>query len=142
MGVTPQPGGDVAFDLNDAGRVAMGGQMGPAIAQIEGRLVQATGDEYVIGVKAVRLIGGGENTWAGEQVHVKREYVATVYRRDFSAARTAIFAVVAVAVVVATAISLKHVVGSGTGEPGTKIDSTGATIRRPAGPLLIPHRAP
>lgn len=142
IGATPELGTDVAFDLNDAGRAAMGGQMGPAIVQIEGRLVQASGDEYVVGVKVVRLIGGAENTWAGEQVHLKREFVSTVYRRQFSAGRTALFTVAAVGAAVAAAIGVKQVVGSGTGDtPATKPE-TSITIRRPAGPVLRPLRAP
>jgi hypothetical protein len=37
--VTPAVGEKVAFDVNDAGRVALGGSLGPEIAQIEGRVV-------------------------------------------------------------------------------------------------------
>src|SRR5207248_394092 len=35
-GVPPQIGTRVAFDVNDAGRMALGGTMGPEIAQVEG----------------------------------------------------------------------------------------------------------
>ena len=35
-GVTPEIGARVAFDVNDAGRVVLGGSMGPEIDQVEG----------------------------------------------------------------------------------------------------------
>jgi hypothetical protein len=143
MGTTPELGSVIALDLNDAGRAAMGGQMGPAITQIEGRLVQVTGDEYLVAVKVVRLIGGGENTWAGEQVHLKREYVSTTYKREFSAGRTAVLTAVAIGAVIAAALSAKQVVGSGTGDaPPDKHGDTAATIRRPPAGSLRPLRAP
>jgi len=39
-GVVPSVGTQVAFDVNDVGRLALGGSMGPEIGQIEGRVVQ------------------------------------------------------------------------------------------------------
>ena len=35
-GATPTVGETVAFDVNDSGRAALGGSMGPEIGQIEG----------------------------------------------------------------------------------------------------------
>ncbi len=88
-GVVPEMGRQVAFDITDAGRVGLGGAMGPEIAQVEGRLVSRDHGEYVVAVTGVHLLKGGFQTWAGEQVHLKDEYVSTTYVREFSKSRTA-----------------------------------------------------
>ena len=48
-GPVPQPGTVIGLDINDAGRVALGGSMGPEIGQVEGRLVQRDNSEFVVG---------------------------------------------------------------------------------------------
>ena len=88
-GVTPTVGETVAFDVNDAGRVALGGSLGPEIAQIEGRVVEHTTGEYVLAVSNVKLLRGGEQVWTGEQVRIKSDYVTSTYERRFSRGRTA-----------------------------------------------------
>ncbi|HEU4994252.1 MAG TPA: hypothetical protein VFT29_05505 [Gemmatimonadaceae bacterium] len=87
-GVAPVPGERLAFDVNDAGRVALGPSMGAEIMQIEGRLIERTSDDYHVAVLAVRTLRGGEQVWTGERVHIKPEYVSTVYERKFSRGRT------------------------------------------------------
>jgi hypothetical protein len=87
-GVAPEIGERVAFDVNDAGRAALGGSMGPEIGQIEGRLLQRDTTQYLVAVSAVHLLRGGEQTWSGEPVRIKPEYVATTYRRHFASGRT------------------------------------------------------
>src|SRR6187401_2195337 len=54
-GATPQPGKIIGLDINDAGRVALSGSMGPEIGQIEGRLVSRDSAEYVVGVTTLHL---------------------------------------------------------------------------------------
>src|SRR5687767_9761792 len=80
-GGVPPVGSHVAFDVNDAGRVALGGTMGPEIAQVEGRLLNNGTEDYLIAVSTVRLLRGGEQVWAGEQVRIKTEYVGSAYER-------------------------------------------------------------
>src|SRR5258705_7249995 len=87
-GVVPEPGMRVAFDLSDAGRVALGPSMGAEIMQIEGRLIERTSDDYLVAVSAVRTLRGGEQVWTGERVHLKPGYVSTMYERKFSTGRT------------------------------------------------------
>jgi hypothetical protein len=87
-GESPQVGTRVAFDVNDAGRVALGGSMGPEIDQVEGRLLERTDDEYVLAVANVKLLRGGHQVWGGETVRIKSDHVATTYTRRFSRART------------------------------------------------------
>jgi len=84
----PPVGTQVAFDVTDSGRVALGGAMGPEIAQIEGRLVSNEDSVYVVAVSAIRLLRGGEQVWRGEHVRLKRGYVATPYVRRFATGRS------------------------------------------------------
>lgn len=87
-GVVPGAGTSIALDINDAGRVALGGSMGPEIARIEGRLLSVDNDEFRVAVSAVHLLRGGEQAWSGEDVRVRREYVSTIQERRFSRGRT------------------------------------------------------
>ena len=87
-GVTPEVGSRVAFDVTDAGRIALGGSMGPEIAQVEGQLVEKDSAGYLVAVSGIRLLRGGEQTWSGEQVHLNQEFVGRAYGRRFSAARS------------------------------------------------------
>src|SRR6516165_8934241 len=87
-GTVPQPGTLMAFDINDAGRVALGGSMGPEISQIEGRLAGREGADYLVSVTDVHLLRGGDQVWHGETVTLKAEYVSSLYERRFSAARS------------------------------------------------------
>ena len=75
-GVTPVLGQVIAMDINDAGRVALGGSIGPEISQIEGRVTRNEGDEYELAVSTVRLLRGGEQGWAGEKIRLRKEFVS------------------------------------------------------------------
>ncbi|MEO8334485.1 MAG: hypothetical protein ABI664_05910 [bacterium] len=88
MGVSPEIGNEMAFDITDVGRVALGPSMGPEIAQVEGRLVSRENAEYLVAVSTVRYLRGGEQPWKGEQVRLKSEYVGSTYQRQFSKGRT------------------------------------------------------
>lgn len=87
-GAVPAAGTEIGLDINDAGRVALGGSMGPAIRQVEGRLVSKDTDEYVIAVTALHLLNGGDQVWEGETAHIKTGYVSSVYQRRLSVGRT------------------------------------------------------
>ena len=87
-GVVPEIGSEVAFDVNDVGRVALGGTMGPEIKQIEGRVISRDQGEFTLAVSAIRLLQGGEQVWRGEQVRLKSEYLGNAYERKFSRSRT------------------------------------------------------
>lgn len=87
--VEPQVGSRVAFDVNDAGRTGLSGQMGQDVGQVDGRLIAQEDGEYLLSVLAVRFLRGGEQSWSGEQVRFKKEYVGARYERKFSAGRTA-----------------------------------------------------
>ena len=150
-GIVPDVGNQVAFDVNDAGRVALGGSMGPEISQIEGRLVRRDSAQYVLAVSTVHLLRGGEQSWAGETVHVKNDYVGTSYLRQFSPGRTVVLSalgLVAVGAIVKTSL----VVFSNNADTSTPPDSTGHTrpppptlgsmLHRSLRPVRLPQRFP
>jgi hypothetical protein len=121
-GVTPAVGEMVAFDVNDAGRVALGGSLGPEIAQIEGRVVEHASGEYVLAVSNVTLLRGGQQVWTGEQVRIKSDYVTSTYERRFSRGRTAAISIVGVGLV--AYLVTRSIKGSGREDEDTiPIDS-------------------
>ena len=113
-GATPSVGEKAAFDVNDAGRVALGGSLGPEISQIEGRVLGLENGEYVLAVSNIKLLKGGDQVWTGEHVRIKSDYVATTYERKFSRPRT--IAVSAVGVGLFAFVLSRSIKGSG-GEP-------------------------
>ena len=127
-GEIPAPGNDVAFDVNDIGRVALGGAMGPEIAQIEGRLVSKEGGDYLVAVTSIHLLRGGDQVWTGEQVRLKPEYVGSSYQKQFSKGRTITVSAVALAGFVF--LATRKLVGSGSEDP-TAPGSSGSSTRVP-----------
>lgn len=128
-GTTPKPGTIIGLDINDAGRLALGGSMGPEIGQIEGRLIEKDSSEYVVAVNALHLLRGGEQVWHGETVHIKNEYVSSLYERRFSASRSVAMAAVGVGAV--AAIASRSLIGLGSGDQGPTPGDTAHTQRRP-----------
>ena len=110
--VEPQVGTRVAFDLNDAGRNALGNTMGQEIGQVDGRLIAKENDEYLLSVLNVHYLRGGEQAWSGEQVRVKTDYVGTRYERRFSAGKSAFLAAVTLGGVGAF-LATRSLLGSG-----------------------------
>lgn len=129
-GPTPEVGSRVAFDITDAGRVALGGTMGPEIAQVEGDLLDRAGDDYVLAVRAVRLLRGGEQVWAGEPVRLSRQHVGTGYERRFSAGRSAVLGVAAVGGAAAFFLT-RDLLGGGTTDTKDPMDSVVTRLIRP-----------
>lgn len=127
-GPTPEVGTEIAFDINDAGRVALGGSMGPEIAQIEGRLVDKGSADYLVAVTAVHLLRGGEQVWSKEPVRIKSEYVSSVYEKKFSAVKSVALGAVGVGVV--AALAGRSLIGGGTTDPAKQPGDTGHTTRR------------
>ena len=128
-GAVPEVGKVIGLDINDAGRVALGGAMGPSIGQIEGRLVQKDNSEYVVAVTAVHLLRGGDQVWRGEAVHIKSEFVSSVYERRFSKSRSAVLAAVGAGAI--AIIATRSLVGLGDQDPGKQPGDSSHTQRRP-----------
>ncbi|MGH7619058.1 MAG: hypothetical protein ACREPM_17700 [Gemmatimonadaceae bacterium] len=129
-GNAPQLGNLMGFDITDAGRVALGGSMGPEISQIEGRLVSKDNGEYVIAVTTLHVLRGADQVWHGEQVHVKTEYVSTLYERRLSPARTVAMGAAGLGAI--AVIATRSLLGNTTTErPGPSPGDTGHTQRIP-----------
>lgn len=122
-------GSQVAFDINDAGRVALGGVMGPELSQVEGRVYSKESGVYVLAVTMVHLLRGGEQVWTGERISIRSEYVTKVYERRFSKGRT-IAASVAGAGVVLIFVT-RAITGAGRSDVGKEPVDTAHSARRP-----------
>lgn len=85
---TPAPGTRLALTINDVGRVALGGPMGPSLLRVNGSLQSKEGEDYVLSVSGVDLLQGGFQPWAGETVRISSSYVSAVSERKFSTGRT------------------------------------------------------
>ena len=129
-GSAPPVGTTVAFDVNDAGRVALGGTIGPEISQIEGRLLNNGTEDYLIAVSTVRLLRGGEQVWSGEQVRIKSEYVGSAYERRFSRARSVALGSAVLGGFAAFLVGRSLVTG-GEDHPGGGPDTVQTRIVRP-----------
>jgi hypothetical protein len=119
----------VSVSINDAGRAALGGSMGPEIGDIEGRLLQKDSAEYVLAVTQLHLLRGGEQVWSGERIRIKTEFVNTVAERRFSRGRTAALSAAAVGVV---AIMFSQAIrGAIAGDEGKAPPDSGISIKYP-----------
>lgn len=127
---TPGPslGLVMALEVNDVGRVALGGSMGPEIGVVEGRLVSQLNGEYVLAVTHVRFIRGGEQIWTGEQVSIKKEYVSRTFERRFHKGRTVALGAAIVGGILAVAVAQDLF---GFGQEATPIipPDTGTSLR-------------
>jgi hypothetical protein len=93
-GPEPKNGDQVAFEITDAGRVFLGGAMGPEIDLVEGRLLDSENGEYVLGVTSVKTLRGGVQVWSGERVRIEKQHVSRMYEKRFSRGRTMALGVV------------------------------------------------
>ena len=107
--------------------------MGPEISRIEGRLVQKDNTDYVVAVSVVNLLRGGEQTWRGEQVRIRQEYVSGLYEKKFSKGRSIAAGAVAVGVI-AVLISKGSLLGLGGLDPRPGPSDTAFSVRRPVRP--------
>lgn len=138
-GPVPQSGTRVALDITDAGRVALGGSMGPEIVQVSGTLLSGDTSEYVVSVSDVKYLRGDMQTWKGETVRIRPSYVSRLYLREFSRTRTIALAVVGVALAVAVVsgpLNPTHLT------PDPDPDGGGEALKRPRRPIGITPPVP
>jgi hypothetical protein len=133
----PVPGTRLAFAINDVGRVALGGSMGPELLRVEGHLQSKDGDDYFVNVSGVELLQGGFQTWAGETVRINSSYVSAVYEKKFSKVKT-----VGALAVGAGLVSVLVAKGKVPFIPGTRDEPKDDTIgtRRTPMPFPLPAR--
>jgi hypothetical protein len=130
-GVIPAVGEQVAFDVNDAGRVALGGSIGPEIAQVEGLLLERTDAEYRLAVSVIRLLRGGEQIWRGEAVTLKPEYLGSAYVKRHSPGRSIALGVVTIGGFTALMLSTNLLGGGNEEDPPNGGDTVNTRLGRP-----------
>jgi hypothetical protein len=119
----------VALRITDAGRVALGGSMGPEIDTVEGRLVQHSDSAYLLSVSGVRFLRGGEQRWNGERISVRNEHVSGVSEQRLSKVRTV---ALGAATIAAVALAVSKGLGAfGDRDEGKPPVDTAQTIRIP-----------
>jgi hypothetical protein len=129
----PEVGSKLAVDVTDVGRVALGGLIGQEIGQIEGRLVSQENGEFVLAVSKVRFLRGGQQVWTGEEVHVRKDHVATTYQKRFHKGRTIALTAVLVSGIVAIVVG-QDLLGFGQDESPPNRTEPPATDLRPRRP--------
>jgi len=104
--------------------------MGPEIDEVEGVLLKKDSVEFVLAVRSVHTIRGGNQPWSGERVRVNAAYVTGVSERQLSKSRTLIASAVGAGLLVlAVKMSLG---GSGTFDPKQPpVDSASTSLRKP-----------
>ncbi|HSE51124.1 MAG TPA: hypothetical protein VLB00_02990 [Gemmatimonadales bacterium] len=130
-GAAPEVGTKVAFDVNDMGRVGLGGALGPEVSQIEGRLIERDSAGYLLAISNVRLLHGGEQVWTGEQVRIRPEFVGNTYTRRFSMGRSIGFGAASIGGFAAFLATRSLLTSSTRGDDGPSGDTTQTRLGRP-----------
>lgn len=126
-GAAPEVGSRIAVEVNDAGRAALGGSMGPEIDRIEGRMMEQDSAAWVIAVEQVYLIRGGIQVWNNERIRIGRDQARGLFERRISKGRS-----IALGTVGAGAVAFllsRGLLGAGLGEPPSVPTDSGATLR-------------
>ena len=90
VGVAPELGTRMSFQLNDQGRAALGLVMGDGLERIDGRILSHDETGYLVAVSEVRRIRGSLQVWAGEPVRLEDRHVSGLSIQRYSRPRTAI----------------------------------------------------
>ena len=122
----PQSGATVVLDLNDRGRVALGGLIGPSAKTVEGQVASATDSSYSLHVSSVSYLNGQSNRWSGEPLTVPTSLVSQAKQRTFSQGRTMLLGAAAVAAL-ALLIKSTNLIGNSSGGSGGNPPPPGGT---------------
>jgi hypothetical protein len=112
----PGSGRDVAVELNDRGRVLVGGQLGESVLYVEGRIVGSTDSAVTLSVARTVLMQGSTVVWTGEQVALPREGVRGYRLRQFSRGRTVMMSIAVTVGLALVGLGIS-IVGGGSGRP-------------------------
>lgn len=83
----------VRLTLTDAGTANLAPELGPSVQAVGGRLLNDSGDAYLLALSDSRKRNGMEIDWRGEQVTISKSLVASIQQRQFSRTRTGILTV-------------------------------------------------
>lgn len=118
----PAPGTRLLLELNDRGRVGLGGSIGSSANSVEGLLQEGSDSTYSLKVVSVSYLNGQRNQWNSEPLVVSRDFVRDVKSRQFSKTRTVITVGALIAGTVLFIVT-RGLVGSGS--PGKDGDGGG-----------------
>jgi hypothetical protein len=76
-GVEGAPGNNVRVRLSDKGAADLTQRIGPRARQLEGTLKQVTDSSMVVSVRRVTREGGGEDTYAGQDISIPSQDIET-----------------------------------------------------------------
>jgi hypothetical protein len=110
---TPEPQTRVSVELSDMGRVGTAQSIGPRTESIEGSLVAADDSAYRVAISSVKPVRGPRVRWNGEEVDVRRSYVASMSERRLSRGRTAALSI-AIAFAAITTMVYFDILGFGS----------------------------
>jgi hypothetical protein len=116
----PAAGTPVSLVLNDQGRAAVAESIGSGAARVDGTVVRATDNGYIVSISGVQGINGRVTRWSGETVGLRRDYVAVPYERRLSKQKTALL-ISSVAVAFGAFFVTRDLLGFG----GPQVDSGG-----------------
>jgi hypothetical protein len=116
----PAPGTSVGLTLSDRGRAELRPVVGPEVMRVDGTVVDVNDSAYRLAINESVGLRGVRQTWNGEAVDFRKDYVQTVAYRQLSRPRT-FFAILAGAVAVTALITSQNLFGiggSGNDPPG------------------------
>jgi hypothetical protein len=88
VATAPSQGSQLLLELNDRGRVGLGGLIGSSGKEVEGLLQPGPDSVFNVKVVAVSYLNGQRNQWTGENLAVSHDFVRDVKTRRFSKSRT------------------------------------------------------
>ncbi len=127
ISTVPVPGTRLRFELNDRGRVGLGGSLGPSAERLEAVLQADMDSAYSVKMVSVSYLNGQSNRWTGEPLVVSKDYLRNVTVREFSKSRTILTAAAVLGGAVLL-IATRGLFGSGT------VDTDPPNPNPPGGP--------
>lgn len=85
-------GTPVRVTLTESGQVANSTMLGGAATRLEGSVSAVTDSTVTLAVTDLTRLNGGEETWKGEAVTVRRSEIASVERKQTSVTRSVLMA--------------------------------------------------
>lgn len=128
-GPLPDAGSTVALDMNDAGRAALGGLIGPGVKRIEGKVLDSQEESFLLSVSSITLLDGGYQVWNGEEVRLQKGHVSSAYSRRLSMGRSIGLGVAVVGGFTAFLVT-RSLLGAGQGSSDNPRDSVETNVGR------------
>jgi hypothetical protein len=120
------PKAQVSAEITDAGRIALGEQVGSEVARIDGEIVQRTDSALRVTVSEIRYLNGTSNQWQGQEVTLRPQDVKSLTQRTYSRQRS-MLAAVALGGLAALAILTAALTGVFSGGQGQDKPGDGGT---------------